>query len=532
MNRRRKTPVQPSQIVAKTKQPSPPARKFHSLYTTVLFLSGVFIVGCLLSRDIGITWDEPFYIYRAMNAAQTFQETAIQAAHCHWTAALQTFANSPEWKYYPQIPFLQRYIHGLFYWVLSPWAAPPLVFRAASLLLWCLMLGTLFLLARRTMGPETGWLALFLGIGCPRLMAHGFLATTESFLLAFWFLCVWVYVKCLWDDWPQWLWGITWGIALMAKFQVVILLPILALWSWSQSREKTLRLAAWGITLGPALFFILQPCYWLLFGETLRHYFEAWVFHKPMSLYFLGKTYGSHVPWFYAPTILLVTIPLPCLILAFTGAYEAFRSRAKASLLFSVLALTPLFLTMSPNVPKYDGERLFIQAYPAMILLAAQGGLWLWTRYPHLKTSILASAFAFSVYTTATVHPFYMEYYNALVGGAAGAAKMGFETSYWTDAINKKFLEKMNGIVPVNGKLLLAGFMRDTLDYEKQIGWLREDIQYSDQFDPEDSYLLIYARQGAVSDPQAIQTLNSEAQVCYQGVPIVKLVKRRPSPPG
>jgi hypothetical protein len=103
----------------------------------------------------------------------------------------------------------------------------------------------------------------------------------------------------------------------------------------------------------------------------------------------------------------------------------------------------------------YDGERLFLPAFPFLAALAGlsfagfRDAVWrlLWRRAPRLTAhrraalgqTVLTAALAALICIaplsdTARLHPYQLTYYSEAVGGVQGAAQRGFETTFWADS--------------------------------------------------------------------------------------------------
>ena len=54
------------------------------------------------------------------------------------------------------------------------------------------------------------------------------------------------------------------------------------------------------------------------------------------------------------------------------------------------------------------------------------------------------------------MHPFQLSYYNAMIGGLAGAEHLGLELTYWGDSIDGVLLKETSQRVPTGGQVALA----------------------------------------------------------------------------
>ena len=74
-------------------------------------------------------------------------------------------------------------------------------------------------------------------------------------------------------------------------------------------------------------------------------------------------------------------------------------------------------------------------------------------------------------------HPYQLSYYNAMIGGAAGAAEKGFTISYWYEALNQSFLEKLNAVTKNDSVLIYSFPHTDILEYNKALGLLDAELK-------------------------------------------------------
>jgi hypothetical protein len=111
-----------------------------------------------------------------------------------------------------------------------------------------------------------------------------------------------------------------------------------------------------------------------------------------------------------------------------------------------------------PGIRVYDGERLFSVSYPLWAVLIGRGAAVIATRFSgSAKATVGILAFTllqgFGVVAT---HPCQLAYYNALVGGVAGADRLGFERSYWADALTDSFQRQIVAAVPAGATIDVA----------------------------------------------------------------------------
>lgn len=484
----------------------------------------VFFVLLYAARDVGITWDEPIYLQKAVAVEKNFKETLVLFAKGEWNRAFQRFWDDPVWAWHPEIPQLPRVLQGItgFFssWMLGePWAQ-----RAASALAWCVAWVTVVILAWRFWGEKGMWFSACAYLGMPRLVGHGTIAASESTLIATWFLTAYFFYKA-WKKETSVAWvGLAWGLALASKFQAVVLLPILSAWSFLYAPWRAVRLFTIAFPIGLGTACLVQPYYWT---EPIKKFHYLWIFytqHFPIPLWYLQERYSGHAPWHYAWIMCFAITPLPIVLAALGGLSRAIFSLKEKWTFVAALALSPLILMMLPQAATYDGERLFVMALPAWALLAGGCSAEIFQKYGWKLNSIIKGIAVFAVAGMwVWTHPFYLAYYGGVVGGPKGALKLGLESSYWLDALTPWFLKQMNEKLPPGARVQCVSVQLDVLKYAQDRGWLRRDLSFT--ADAKDAtYLLIYRRQGFISD-EAYQNYPPLLEVRYRGISLVKLVR-------
>ena len=203
---------------------------------------------------------------------------------------------------------------------------------------------------------------------------------------------------------------------------------------------------------------------------------------------------------------MLATTPLPVLAAAAAGLRRKLRTlRAKwkesdheALVIWGFLF--PVCLLALPGVPKYDGIRLMLPAYPFLAALAASGAVAAWDYFGRARSStraaLAAVLAAWLLLPVVALHPYQLCYYGELVGGPWGAAKLGFETTYWDDTFDAKALDYLNQHVPPNGKVAFLGVGDFIWQYDQRlVGLARPDIREA-PFDGDWDYLVVVPRRG------------------------------------
>ncbi len=117
-----------------------------------------------------------------------------------------------------------------------------------------------------------------------------------------------------------------------------------------------------------------------------------------------------------------------------------------------------LLLFSWPGVPVYDGVRLFLVVFPLWAIWVGIGARWLTDRListwksPRVILAAIVVLVAIQGIGLAIYRPCHLSYYNLLVGGLAGAERLGFEATYWGDSVREPLLAegaRLSGDAPI-----------------------------------------------------------------------------------
>jgi 4-amino-4-deoxy-L-arabinose transferase-like glycosyltransferase len=289
----------------------------------------------------------------------------------------------------------------------------------------------------------------------PRLFGHAHLATLDVAMALTWLLAVMAFARAVEEGGVRWclVAGLCFGLALLTKINAVFLPLVFAAWGIGWHRKRAVVPLLWTLGLGLAVFLASWPWLWPApLARVQAYLFPDWRVSLPV-LYF-GRVYQNvSAPWHYPLVLTVTTIPVGILFLVVVGCIGAVReARARprhALVLVNVAVILGAF--MVPGVPKYDGVRLFLPAFPFLALLAGLGGqrCWGWvarhkgvrSRRPLLLAALL---FASQTAAVAYIHPYELSYYNALTCGLWGADRLGLETTYWHECVNRDVFRWLN----------------------------------------------------------------------------------------
>jgi hypothetical protein len=437
--------------------------------------------------DYGITTDEPIYIGHGQRIAHWLRSAAASFGRGDAISPFRRNALDAAWYAgKDQQPPLVKVLSGVFSglggisWARAPGAL--LLAAACAALAW---------FCCRHWGREAGISAALALILMPRVFAHahyGALDVPVASLVLLTALAVW---KLGEDNRRRWAFaaGVLFGLALLAKLNAALLVPVLLIWSGVWQRKALAKKAVALCLIGPVVFVLGWPWLWHDLWRRLVEYVGFHVSHYPVDIYYLGHTY-HYAPWHYPLVLTAVTLPLGLLLVAVIGTIFAVRSARKGkdekAALFVICAASYLLVSSLPNAPKYNGVRLFMPAFPFIAGLVGVGFArscsWLHERVGRygirkawLTFAVGAPLFGAAAAAVAATHPYQLAYYNALVGGMRGARRLGFETVYWggpyMDALPR--LNERAGTVYVIPRGAIS-----YLEIYQNAGALRRDLQF------------------------------------------------------
>jgi 4-amino-4-deoxy-L-arabinose transferase-like glycosyltransferase len=328
-------------------------------------------------------------------------------------------------------------------YVLSGRLAPALAFAA----LVCLVTHA----AGSRLSTASGAAAGFALLAMPRVFAHAHLAALDTFLSFFWTWALLTAEKAIRSTRPVRAMsgaGAIFGLALLIKIHAWLLLPIVGVWSLTRQppRRAAAAVAAWA-AVGISVFLLGWPWLWYDFWSRLQAHWGTGVLRQSIRVQYFGQVFWDRdVPWHYPWFYFAATVPLGFQLLGLVGLVRAWRNRRDDRFpLLLAGTIVGFLLLFSTRVPIYDGERLFLNIFPAWALLIGFGFGWLWNHRDasrRHRTALVLLMLAQS-YGLVSLHPFGLSYYNGLVGGLRGAEQLGLELTYWNDPVDQTLLDRL-----------------------------------------------------------------------------------------
>lgn len=466
----------------------------------------------------GVSWDEPEYFSSARRIQTWGTDLMADPGAALQPDAIRLAWDPPESDYFnPHPPVYKEGMaltEGLFGRLLGPVAG----FRLSSALLFALLIAAVTWTVSGAAGITAGVTAGVSLLLMPRVFGHAHFAATDMPLTCFWTVATLAFASFLrtGGGWRLALAILAMGLAMGTKFTGWLLpVPLLA-WAVLERRWWPWFVLVSGAAL---VWYAVVPTAWhdpldiivRLFDESLSRGQVA-----PFTTFYFGTVYSYVVPWHQALVMTLITIPVGILSLSLIGAIDAIRSRAilrpddcRVALARLCLLQIGFFLSVMalPSSPNHDGVRLFLPLFPFVAVLGGLGFSrlvgWMCERVAQrgaLVGGLLLGVLFFypAWWQTIGVSPYYLSYYNELIGGLPGAERAGMEVSYWYDAMTPEFLARVEQELP-EGATVMTWPTWKYFEELQSLGLLRSDIRVGQEWPS--PYLLLLARKSSLLPP-------------------------------
>jgi hypothetical protein len=350
-----------------------------------------------------------------------------------------------------------------------------------------LILPALFRFGRLLEDPRIGlWAAVALGV-MPVFYGHAFVNSKDvPFACAFTWSMVFL-LELFLSKGVSWSGVAACGLAFGAAAAIrpggmILLFPLLFLATLlaqvTGRLGTTARLSASKLCAIGGLTWLTMIAFWPTAHRSplvhpLRSIRVAMDFPVVYPVLFEGRVLRSDgLPWYYLLKYVAITTPPITLVVAALGVgltvvwltAEPRRDRSYVAGVAAAWLLGPpaMWTLGRPNI--IDGLRHFIFLLPALALFAGLGAATVVKTLRGGRARALGAAVAtivllIPVRSLAQLHPYQMTYFNAFVGGLAGAAG-NYETDYWLTSY-KEAMEWIGGRHPSSGRstirVLVAG---------------------------------------------------------------------------
>ena len=389
----------------------------------------------------GGTWDETVYFYAGR--------------HYVWHGLHFNF-DPKIWAENAEVPPVAKYIYGAANLLFAKGKdyTPSRILSAIMAALTCIIV---YLAGKEFFEKRVAILAALILAFLPPFVAHGKIAGIESPLALFFTLTVYLFLRGIktGSQFKYLLSGIVCGVTLATKFTSFLLLILVFLIfllpkkiELLRKKEITLPLAVLFFPLIALLTLVaLWPWlwrnpFWLLMNSamTYRGYGEA------AREYFLGQI--IRLPVYYYLAYFSATTPALILILLVAFVHKTIKNRTFYLFALALWLLVPFLWSFGGL--RVDGIRYIYPIYPPLSLISAIGFFHIadalpLRRYKRVAGGLFsAMVVGYLVVTCLIIHPYYLDYYNEIVGGPKNVYRHHwFEIGWWGEGI-KEAVEYVN----------------------------------------------------------------------------------------
>jgi hypothetical protein len=199
-----------------------------------------------------------------------------------------------------------------------------------------------------------------------------------------------------------------------------------------------------------------------------------------------------------------------------------------------------------PGTPIFGGTKHWMQAYPFMALFAgvafsrvvgaarealAHRGWARLARRPIPEVTLAAAVLIAPIAETRSSHPWGLSAYTPLVGGAAGAATLGLNRTFW-GYTTSSVADYLNREIPPYGRVYVHDTARSAWEMMVKDGRIRADIRVALSTADADYALYHHEKHMLGQEYQAWVAYGTVRPVMIaglDGVPVIWVYKRPPS---
>lgn len=485
-----------------------------------LFAAAVIsLVIFLTLNDFGIAWDEPMYMQHGDGYVSWLKQPILTGIDKYFKATTDDMH-----------PPFRKLISGMTHEVLT--TNLRLIdntrgYRISSLLFVFPFVVALTYIAISQFGYAVGLLVPFMFSLLPHVLYLTPLVTSDYAITALWFIAVVSVIKGMRHYGWLTVSGICIGLTMLTKLHGYLLfIPVAGYFAWLVRGKFALVRLAYVAALALTTYIVGWPWFWISPLTHLIQYFHLQRTFVSVPEFIFGQTYMA-APWWYTPVMFLVTTPTFVLVLFFIGAWWAIRKGRIWDRFMLANALFPIVFFSLPWVYRHDWVRLFLPAYPFVVLVAGRGiTVIIRALRPRLRPAglvVLVLLWGITVYTSVVrIHPWESSYYNELVGGVSGAARLGFETEYWGNA----YLGVLPWMNEHKEYKMCVAPTTNPFYYYQAMGQIEPGVIFNTGKDACD-YMIVLMRQGFfIKDSfinNVVRTQKSIYSVSLDGVPLVSV---------
>ena len=459
-----------------------------NIYPYIAFLVSLLIL--LGTSDmLPLTWDE----------GESFDRAEKILLWCHAEKPLSKAAIEKHWIFTTQIEGhpagygIVIAVGQTFSKHVLPFLSPKTSLRFGPIFLFAVAIGAVYYMVAKKTGDTAAVLSIVAIFLTPRLFAHAHIAACDGSLTAVWLLA-WATFDPLFEKnskrkaFAIIVWGCCLGLVISMKFTGWIAPLAFGIIVASRIRSFGWKWIPLAVFVPLFIFYLLNPPLWF---DPIRGFVKFFTLntHRSdfnISILFLGRmcNLDHPLPWYNTILWTLITVPLGFLIVGLFGFYTFLRKPLRNSdnlwFLASIL-VSPilLFIIRSvPGTPPHDGVRLFVTAYAFVaIFIGISAAQLCRVNIRKLKVGLISVTiiYTFGMFNMYWYSPQWLSYYNAVIGGLAGAQRVGMEPTYYWDSLDRETCDWLEKHTPPDEIIAFGAASPKSLALQKKWGQLRTD---------------------------------------------------------
>jgi hypothetical protein len=431
-----------------------------------ILIAAAAVLGMLTYQDYGVGWDEP---EQRKLGKFTYEYVA------HGDSALLSYIHR---DYGPALEWLlanlERMLHT------KSFRDAYLLRHLATHFFFLAGAAFIFLIVHKvwknTILATTGFI---LYVCCPLLYGHSFINSKDVPFMSLFPVCMYLLILGLRSRkwWHYAVAGAFSGALIDIRIMGVIV-PAIGLFTLLLSLvsrkgigyKRDILNAIIYLSATTAFVYLLWPNLWRAPIANFREAFAAMSHFRWVNyVRFMGQDLESDkLPWYYIPVWFCITLPIPMLLLGFSGAALAFTAIVKSAIkraftftdLLAVMSVLVFFLPVVAVIMLdsvlYDGWRQLFFIYPGFILLCVNAVARMEGRLRRIAFSLAGLSVAVSLVFLVCWHPFGHVYFNSLANPyRTDQIRKNFELDYWGLSY-KQAIDAVLARVPDTGAVSIA----------------------------------------------------------------------------
>lgn len=506
---------------------------------SLMLAAAVLLAVMFTSHLVGLVRDEGFYMRTAETTADYLQFSIDSIGRGQFTEPFSKKTITRFFEFNSEHPTFVKNLFGLSHFIFYKklqWLSFVNSIRLVAALFAAATAFLIYLFGRLFFSRMTAIASPLLFFTMPHIFFHSHLACFDIPILFFWsgtFILFAVYLVNR-SRWLAFFIAVFLGCAMATKHNVYFIPPLLVL-IWLVMHFATYRsldprhkgfvgffravpLPFWFMPLvSLPVFFISWPWLWYDTIKRFGNYLAFHAYHVHYTNYYFGQELSSPpFPFSYPWGMTFFTTPVPQLVCFFAAAalflywlfgrgHAPLQRHVGAVLLAG--ALFPILLISMPGVPIFGGIKHFFTGQPILLTaglaVVLNGAAELSRRWPKVKERavqgiVVAAALLALIAPNAKFVMHGAGFFNALIGGAQGAAGNYMQRNFWGYDI-LPLCSVLNTVAPRGARVFVMSYAEglnwNSFLYLKKEGFIRNDIQGTNELRDADLAFFFYEKQ-------------------------------------